>query len=134
MILVLDTNVIVSAALFPDSVPRKAYEKAFKTGNVITSDSTFEEVQEVMLRKKFDKYTSLEDRMTFLLNFSLRTKSIPINIIITDCSDPKDNKFLELAVSGNADYIISGDDDLLQLNPFRGIPVITPQEFLKLSL
>jgi uncharacterized protein len=46
------------------------------------------------------------------------------------CRDPKDNMFLELALSGNADLIISGDNDLLVLNQFRGIPVITPREFI----
>ena len=48
----------------------------------------------------------------------------------TDCRDAKDNKFLELAVSGKADCIVSGDADLLVLNPFRGIPILTPREFL----
>ena len=49
---------------------------------------------------------------------------------ITDCRDAKDNKFPELAVGGNADYIVAGDSDLLILNPFCGIPLLTPREFL----
>ena len=49
---------------------------------------------------------------------------------IRDCRDAKDNKFLELAVSGRASHILSGDSDLLTLHPFRGIPVVTPQVFL----
>jgi uncharacterized protein len=46
-------------------------------------------------------------------------------------ADPSDNKFLEAAVAGQADYIVSGDNDLLSLNPFRGIPIIKPAEFIK---
>jgi putative PIN family toxin of toxin-antitoxin system len=51
-------------------------------------------------------------------------------IEITECRDPKDNKFLELAVAGNADCIVTGDNDLLVLNPFRNIRIITPKEFI----
>jgi predicted nucleic acid-binding protein len=50
--------------------------------------------------------------------------------VITACRDPKDNKFLELAVSGQATHLISGDPDLLVLSPFRGIPIVTPQAFV----
>lgn len=51
---------------------------------------------------------------------------------ITACRDPKDDKFLELAVSGRATHIISGDTDLLTLNPFRGIAILPPRAFLEL--
>jgi uncharacterized protein len=51
---------------------------------------------------------------------------------ITACRDPKDDKFLELAVSGHANYIVSGDSDLLALDPFRGVQIIPPHSFLKL--
>ena len=49
---------------------------------------------------------------------------------IVACRDPTDDKFLELAVSGNADLILSGDKDLLTLHPFRGIPIVTPAAFV----
>ncbi|MDE2844360.1 MAG: putative toxin-antitoxin system toxin component, PIN family [Chloroflexota bacterium] len=45
------------------------------------------------------------------------------------CRDPKDDKFLELAVSGQASHIVSGDQDMLELHPFRGIPVLSPRSF-----
>jgi predicted nucleic acid-binding protein len=51
---------------------------------------------------------------------------------ITACRDPSDNKFLEVAVAGEADLIVSGDDDLLVLNPFREIPIVTPRAFLQM--
>ena len=52
--------------------------------------------------------------------------------MITDCRDPKDNKFLEIAVNGDADYILTGDQDLLILNPFRDILIVPPAYFLNL--
>jgi putative PIN family toxin of toxin-antitoxin system len=50
---------------------------------------------------------------------------------IAVCRDPKDNKFLELAINGRADLIVSGDIDLLALDPFRGIPIVTPAGFVR---
>ncbi|MEW6181847.1 MAG: putative toxin-antitoxin system toxin component, PIN family [Bacillota bacterium] len=66
----------------------------------------------------------------FLGCIVLEATFIEINERIRACRDPKDDMFLELAVSGAATCIISGDEDLLQLNPFRGIPIVKPDEFL----
>lgn len=67
----------------------------------------------------------------FLAAFIRDAKVVDITEKLTDCRDPKDNKFLELAISGNATCIVSGDSDLLTLNPFRGVAIVTPQEFLR---
>ncbi len=58
---------------------------------------------------------------------------IEVDEIITECRDPKDNKYLELAVSGRADYLITGDQDLLILNPWRNLKIITAPEFFSLK-
>jgi len=55
---------------------------------------------------------------------------IESEVKISECRDPKDNKFLELAVAGDANCIVTGDKDLLVLNPFRGIKIISPSDFL----
>ena len=68
--------------------------------------------------------------MAFLDAFVRDAELVEVNQVVTDCRDPRDNKFLEVAVPGNAACILSGDSDLLVLNPFRGIVVLTPQEFL----
>lgn len=52
-------------------------------------------------------------------------------VVVNDCRDPKDNKFLEIAISGNADCIVSGDKDLMVLHPYRGISILTPMQFLE---
>lgn len=72
--------------------------------------------------------------MRFLVALLKETELIEITTSVTACRDVKDNKFLELAVSGKADYIVSGDEDLLVLNPFRGIPILTPRNFLNSDL
>ena len=53
------------------------------------------------------------------------------NVIVQACRDPKDDRILELAVNGNATTVVTGDDDLLVLNPFRGIPIVTPAVLLQ---
>ena len=83
--------------------------------------------------KKFDPYITPEVRHSFLSVFINEARVIEIKEKIQACRDPKDNMILELAVSGQADYIITGDKDLLALNPFRKIQILTPAEFLKLK-
>ena len=69
--------------------------------------------------------------MEFLAALVRECEIIVIDCRIRECQDPKDDKFLELAVSGQATHLISGDADLLILNPFRGIQILTPHEFLQ---
>ncbi len=128
---VVDTNLVVSAVLFKHSVPAQALEKATKTGKLLFSEETQEELREVLSRPKFDKYLPEAARLQFLLQLTVNALLIPVTVTITDCRDPKDNKFLELAVSGNATHLISGDEDLLVLHPFREIAILTPADFLR---
>jgi putative PIN family toxin of toxin-antitoxin system len=129
---VFDTNVIVSALLLDGSVPRQSFDKALNQGTILLSLPALTELNDVLSCKRFDKYLLEEERLRFQVALVREAELIEITVEITACRDPKDNKFLELAVCGNADYIISGDQDLLVLNPFRGIPVLTPKEFLSL--
>ncbi len=127
---VFDTNVIVSALLLKQSVARQAFDKALTRGKLVLSQGTIEELNEVLRRKGFDKYVLEDERIEFIIALVREATLIEITEAVTECRDPKDNKFLELAVSGKATCIVSGDDDLLVLHPFRGIPVLTPRQFL----
>jgi putative PIN family toxin of toxin-antitoxin system len=127
---VFDTNVIVSAALLAGSIPRQAFDKALGEGRVLISVPTLLELAEVLSRKKLNKYLLEEERMRFLVALLKEAELIDITEVVTECRDARDNKFLELAVSGRANCIVSGDEDLRILNPFRGIPILTPREFL----
>jgi putative PIN family toxin of toxin-antitoxin system len=127
---VFDTSVVVSAVLLPRSVPRQAFDRALERGKLLVSAATVDELNEVLHRPRFNKYVLEEERMEFLAALLREAELVEVIEVVTQCRDPKDNKFLELAASGSATCVVTGDQDLLALNPFRGIPLWTPQEFL----
>jgi putative PIN family toxin of toxin-antitoxin system len=128
---VLDTNIIISSVLWPNSKPNVAVKKAQQLGIIIVSSVTWQELDTVLFRPKFDRYITFEERELFLLDLSQTVKFILETSFITDiCRDPKDNKYLELAVNGRAECIITGDQDLLILHPFQSIEIITVNDFL----
>ncbi|MCP9764734.1 putative toxin-antitoxin system toxin component, PIN family [Lacihabitans soyangensis] len=129
---VLDTNVLISAIVWPDSIPHKALLKAM-TSEVLISNDLRNELIEVFSRPKFDKYKSNAERNRELGNFIEKCTFIQVYSKLDVCRDKKDNMVLELAKDGNAILIVSGDDDLLSLNPFQGIQIITAREFLELA-
>lgn len=128
---IFDTNTLVSASLLIGSVNRKAIRKAVLLGELAFSTKTLDEFKEVIFRKKFDKYfISNEERLELLNEVENSIKQFFPAEIIPACRDPKDNNFLELAIAVNASCIITGDKDLLVLNPFRGIPILNAADFL----
>ena len=129
---VFDTNVLISANLSHGSVNRKAYDRAREIGVTVHSNTTFSEFSETLIRPKFDKYLSVEKRLQAISAFEKKSQRIHVVIKIDLCRDPKDNKFLELAIESSAMCIVTWDNDLLVLNPFEGIPILTPAEFLKM--
>lgn len=128
---VIDTNTFVSAALFDSSVPRQVINRVKSLAVILASNETLEELYSVFTREKFDKYLTRIERAQFLRSVLDEVESVVPTSHITDCRDPRDNKFLELAVDGNAQYIVTGDEDLLQLTPYRGIKILTPADFLR---
>jgi len=131
---VFDTNVIVSALLIKRSVARRAFNKAREVGSILLSFEVITELYDVLSRSAFDRYIDEDDRLQFLTILVKESELIEVNERISECRDPKDDKFLELAVSGKADFIISGDDDLQVLNPFRKITILSPRQFLETEL
>lgn len=127
---VFDTNSLISAHLLPASITRKAYDTAWEKGVLAHSRDTFSELVEVFTRSKFDKYLSLEDRLKAISLLELRSQLIEVKEPIIACRDPKDDKFLALAVAVKADCLVTGDKDLLVLHPFRDIPIFSPSDFL----
>ncbi|MGA2798881.1 MAG: putative toxin-antitoxin system toxin component, PIN family [Thermoguttaceae bacterium] len=129
---VFDTNVVVSALLLPLSIPRQALDHAMRQGRPMISAATITELDAVIHLPKFDKYFSEEERIEFLTTLVHEAELVNVVETATDCRDPRDNKFLELAIAGRATHIVTGDSDLLVLHPFRGIIVVSPSTFLKL--
>lgn len=134
MRVVVDTSVLVSGLIRPQGPPGDIL-RALREGrfNVGYSHETLMEVVEVLGRDFFrSKYhIQFNDIEVLVSLIRLRGDAVVPAQKITDCRDPKDNKFLEAAVAGEADYLVSGDDDLLSLNPYRGIPILSPAEFLE---
>ncbi len=127
---VLDTNVLISRLLMADSLPGRATRHAVGTGKVLVSDATLDELVDVLARPKFDRYVTLEERQEFFQRLLRTVEYVPILRQIQACRDPRDDKFLDVAVNGEADVIITGDGDLLALHPFLGTPILTPADYL----
>jgi len=127
---VIDTNALVSRLLLPGSIPGQAVRKAVAEARLLASDDTIIELADVLARKKFDPYMTVRERQEFLRLFDRIAERVPIVHVIRACRDPKDDKFLELAVNGAAQLIITGDADLLALHPFRGIDILPPASYL----
>ncbi len=127
---VVDTNVIISAALFERSTPYRVVELLLSEGHFLVSAETIAELERQLRRPKFDRYTSWDDREALIEVIQAKTVEVRVTERITACRDPKDDKFLDVAVAGEADALITGDADLLVLHPFRGIPILRPADFL----
>ena len=128
--IVFDTNVIVSALLFNESVPGQAFFRALDQGIILTSGPLVRELNQVLNRRKFDRYISPRERDQFLATLIRDTHRVEITSVVSVCRDPRDNQVLELALSGNATCIVTSDDDLLVLHPFRDVAIVAPAEFL----
>jgi uncharacterized protein len=127
---VIDTNVLVSAVMFPNSVPRQAVRKALHHGILLFSDSTLNELKTVLFRSKIDRYVTREERAVFLAQLESVAEMVPTVQIVRECRDPKDDKFLEVALNGRADVIITGDADLLGMHPWREIEITSPADYV----
>jgi len=129
--LVVDTNALVSRLLLPGSVPGRAVRKAVEVAQLLVSEPTLQELADVLARPKFDLYVTIAERQEFLRVLGRIAEMVPIVYTVHACRDPRDDKFLDLAVNGEAGLIVTGDDDLLVLQDFRGIPIITPARYLE---
>jgi hypothetical protein len=128
--LVLDTNVLISAVLSPLGKPFACLGWVLENATLIVSRELLEELQTRLARPKFSKYVDESRRRAFVADLGLSAVQVELSGSVTVCRDPDDNKLLETAVAGRADCLVTGDQDLLVLNPFRGIPILTPARFL----
>ena len=129
--LVIDTNVFVSGLLSSTSHPARVVERALEHGQLLGSTATLRELIETLLSPKFDRYVSRARREALLDRLAPSVEIVEIVQQVRACRDPKDDKFLELAVNGEAKVIVTGDDDLLSLHPFRGIAILPQAAYLE---
>ena len=128
--IVFDANVLISGLLSATSTPARALERAVSEGQLVASRHTLRELMTTLLSPKFDRYVSQERRHELLARLAPLLDIVEIVQPIRASRDPKDDQFLEAAVSGQAALIVTGDRDLLSLHPFRGIAIVTPAEFV----
>lgn len=132
---VIDTNILVRAMLNPDGSVGPIVE-FLRDGHYLClySEETLNELIDVLGRPRMvHRYGITADEVDALCALVIRRgEQVKPNLTITSCRDPKDNKFLEVAVIGKADVIVTGDKDLEALDPFEGIPMIQPAKFLHL--
>lgn len=129
--IVADTNVLISRLFLASSVPGKAVRKAVDEAQLLVSDATLEELAEVLSRPKFDAWISQADKQEFFRLLSRIAEIVTVTYPVQACRDSKDDKFLEVAVNGQADLILTGDNDLLVLDPFHSVRIVTPARYLE---
>lgn len=129
-IFVFDTNVLISALLSPTSLSNQAYRRTHQRDILVYSEATLAELEEKLSLPRFDKYVPVARRLIFYHDYKMTAFPITITETITVCRDPKDDKFLELAKSANADCIVTMDKDLLVLHPFDNIPIFNVPIFI----
>jgi putative PIN family toxin of toxin-antitoxin system len=130
MRVVVDTNVFVSAAIKTASWPASVVRWIDRHDGLLKSTATEGQVIEVLGRP----YIAARMPASFLDNVRrifAAAELITITERVVACRDPTDDKFIELAVNGRADLVVTGDLDLLVLTPFRGIPIIDPAAFVR---
>lgn len=126
---VLDTNVLVSALGF-GGPPLDALLRTFDDDvRLLASEETLHELERVMT---YDHLPFADaDRTQYLAILRRETDVVQPDDVVDIVRDPDDDKFLEVALAGDADFVVSGDRDLLGLESYRDIDVITPDEFVE---
>lgn len=128
--IVVDTGIWISAALRPASVPAQAVALALARYEVCVSEATWDELQRVIARDKFERYLPLAERLAFAHGLRQQLTLVPVVSVVTDSPDPKDNPFLALALDAGASLLLASDPHLCSLHPWRGIPILHPAAFV----
>ena len=142
---VCDTNVLISAAIVAGGKPRTVIERIRSEGILLSSTEGLTELETRLARPKFDKYLSGEARATFRSSLLSIVEIVATSGALRVCRDPDDDKILESAIEGRAQWLVTGDKDLLVLRPcgeasapdvqsasYAGVAIVTPAEFLEL--
>lgn len=129
---VLDTNVFI-AGLLTDGVCRSIFRSFIrKEFLLVVSPAIFEELCKVLRRPKFKNLINKDDILDLIIFLELNAILIQPKLNVSKCRDPEDNHLLATTITSGADFLVTGYKDLLVLNPFLNIPIVTPSKFIKL--
>ena len=129
--LVIDTNILISAVLSSQGAPAKLVQSALSQHRLVFSQATFDELRTRIYRPKFDRYISLEDRERLLRDFNACAVWVETGEPVQYCRDRDDDHFIEAALKAQADYLVSGDKDLLEAPPVQGLHVVSVHQALE---
>ena len=128
--LVIDTNVLISAALSSKGAPARLVQEVLAQHHLVFSQPTFDELRTRLYRPKFDRYISLESRKRLLHDFKASAHWVDMGESGVYCRDRDDDKFIETALKSQAQYLVSGDSDLLEAPPLPALQIISTQRAL----
>ncbi len=128
--LVIDTNVLISAAILPNSVSAQLLRRASQHFQISQSRQTWQELVSRLERPKFDVYFERQGRSDFLTLLAKSVFMVEVSQTVQASRDPDDDKFLALALTCGAKHIVSGDNDLLSLGEFEGVDIMNASKFL----
>ena len=129
--LVIDTNLLISAALSAQGAPAKLVLCALARHSLVFSQATFEELRSRIYRPKFDRYISLDDRERVLQDFNACAVWVEAGEPGLYCRDRDDDHFIEAALMSKADYLVSGDKDLLEAPEVNGLRIVSVHQALE---
>lgn len=127
----VDTGVAISAGLQLEGASNKAFLFALFHCQPLVSFNTYSELERVLNKTKFANKISEVTKTDILKTVLVKSIKIEVASGLCVCRDPSDDMFINLAIDGKADVIITRDNDLLALHPFQGIPILSPSDFLK---
>jgi uncharacterized protein len=133
LIVIFDASSVVGAALKQDSTPMRALQIARERDTLALSGAVYDEIREVLGRPKFANALPLDRQQEILELLSAAAIWAEPDMSITDCLDPADNKYLELAVASGASIIVSSDRHLLTMHPWRGVMILRPADYMARS-
>ena len=129
--LVIDTNVLISAALSTKGAPAQLMRRVLGQHTLVFSQPTFDELHSRIYRPKFDRYITLEQRQRLLHDFSACAHWVDLAPYPVYCRDPDDDKFIATALQAQADWLVSGDRDLLDAPSPAELVILTPTQALE---
>lgn len=131
--IVIDTSSLIAACIYPDRLPAAIFKQAILKFQLVASPQTKNEIYSVLQRPKFNKWQPFDVRMAWVKLYFDAIDVYEPQVFFTDCTDPKDNMFLDIAVAANAAIIVCSDDHLLSLHPFKehggSIEILTLRSF-----
>ena len=130
---VIDTNLLISAALLGGSVPAQVLSQVLRHGRLVFSDATYAELETRLWRPQFDRYVTTEDRKSLLRDLQAMAVWVAPDEAHGDplCRDPADQKFIAAAMASRAAALVSGDRDLLVLKQVGEVKVLAPAQALQ---